>query len=1297
MSPVALPIEDDMMDGPERRHSRRLTIKEHSKEELGGEDQDEQSVAENGMEHDSDEPGEQVRRSGRNKRLRYETLNIDRIEKKFRHAEIEEEEIAGRRGRRGRGRYASKQQYSSDEEEEEEEEEESEPETEYEEVVLEPTRPGLRPRRILVRKDPEGDEDHDDEGHENEDGEKNYNLRRRRAQVERYAPEPRQEDHFEPRSRGRGRPRTRRESDRSVHVPRRGRPGASSRYYNERRGRSRDDRRSRRRDHDSDASDDDDVWFEKKQARSILKRLKEFAPVNFNKLLQDDHGGHRLDLVKERMNNPSNAQPMDIDKNVTFKDIGGLDNVIQALKETAILPLLYDDFFQAFNVKPPRGLLLAGPPGTGKTLAARALANECNINGKSVAFFLRKGADVLSKWVGESERQLRLLFEQAYAMRPSIIFFDEIDGLAPARSGRTDQMHNSVVSTLLALMDGMDDRGQVIIIGATNRVESLDPALRRPGRFDREIKFQLPSLRQREAIIRIHTKTWNPPLSDSLVRAMALRTHQYSGADIKALVSDIALRALRRSFPQIYDSTKRLKINLRTVRPTLEDFTLALHSYTPNYHRVHTNVPKLPSPRMRCLFSDGLKATLEYVEEIRNLHSLGNALATSAGDRPEFMGVLGEAMDSGAQAIDAQHSSYGAANRKALSVQDLDGVFDSARSAQNLRMPRIIYLVNEYASSSHCADVTGMNTVLAPIIMNEFTDHRIVTIDAHTLYADPHITTAEEAIVSVFRGVTDDCVVFLPSLEQMWSILSETAQVLFEEGLRALSKLKNSVVVVTFTSHEHAGSTLTSSRFYHGYLRPAHRMIVESPNREKRVEYALELLEIVQDLPSRIEEEKERAKARESIILEEEITKAQLLLNKEDRETFAKREEQVRRELRIFLRDIVHQLMNKKRFRLFMKPLVMSQILAKTPNPTTAVPTTTAMDDVGATGGSALERTSSMVDNNDSKSPTAGNTTLGQRESPLGQQNSRPQSAGSGLQLRNSPSQAASEALDLPFDCLPELEATISEDVYTDPDHFIADMDQFVAAFKNETIDLTVRNRAQDMADIALALCGQMADTFKTELEHVKEIRRLDDEARGIVPQKRYQSRRLMGQKPEFKVMDQGTNITGADAEPKKVDDQSPSSKKASDATINTTPPRNTNAMATTEQQSVPSASVAVDSNCDSAETEVKRVTIAEVEPTAEPYTAATPQPASSTAAIAAAEQSVAVEVQEEDFSLEYVKNWLLAKIEHVPVHQLVMMETVVQSSIVRSADRSSATPHRELVFNLTMMLDESQTGVGMV
>jgi len=211
----------------------------------------------------------------------------------------------------------------------------------------------------------------------------------------------------------------------------------------------------------------------------------------------------------------ADIQPLQVDESVSFDDIGGLSGYIDALKEMVFFPLLYPDFFASYHITPPRGVLLCGPPGTGKTLIARALACAASKAGQKVSFYMRKGADVLSKWVGEAERQLKMLFEEAQRNQPSIIFFDEIDGLAPVRSSKQEQIHNSIVSTLLALMDGLDSRGQVVLIGATNRIDAIDGALRRPGRFDREFTFPLPGFDARAEILDIHTRKWKrPPLKE---------------------------------------------------------------------------------------------------------------------------------------------------------------------------------------------------------------------------------------------------------------------------------------------------------------------------------------------------------------------------------------------------------------------------------------------------------------------------------------------------------------------------------------------------------------------------------------------------------------------------------------------------------------------------------------------------------------------------------------------------------------------------------------------------------------
>ncbi|KAJ5599997.1 hypothetical protein N7450_001064 [Penicillium hetheringtonii] len=272
----------------------------------------------------------------------------------------------------------------------------------------------------------------------------------------------------------------------------------------------------------------------------------------------------------------ADADPLGVDMNVNFDSVGGLQGHIDQLKEMVSLPLMYPEVFQRFHIVPPRGVLFHGPPGTGKTLLARALANSVSSEGRKVTFYMRKGADALSKWVGEAERQLRLLFEEARKTQPSIIFFDEIDGLAPVRSSKQEQIHASIVSTLLALMDGMDGRGQVVVIGATNRPDSVDPALRRPGRFDREFYFPLPNLEGRRAILDIHTKGWDPALPGGTKDELAKITKGYGGADLRALCTEAALNAVQRRYPQIYKSDKKLVIDPKKIDVIPKDFMLAV-------------------------------------------------------------------------------------------------------------------------------------------------------------------------------------------------------------------------------------------------------------------------------------------------------------------------------------------------------------------------------------------------------------------------------------------------------------------------------------------------------------------------------------------------------------------------------------------------------------------------------------------------------------------------------------------------------------------------------------------------
>ncbi|TLD04899.1 uncharacterized protein PgNI_09854 [Pyricularia grisea] len=309
----------------------------------------------------------------------------------------------------------------------------------------------------------------------------------------------------------------------------------------------------------------------------------------------------------------ADADPLGVDLTVDFSKVGGLQGHIDQLKEMIMLPLLYPELFQRYKVTPPRGVLFHGPPGTGKTLLARALSNAVGIGGRKITFYMRKGADALSKWVGEAEKQLRLLFEEARRTQPSIIFFDEIDGLAPVRSSKQEQIHASIVSTLLALMDGMDGRGQVIVIGATNRPDSVDPALRRPGRFDREFYFPLPDVEGRRSIIDIHTKDWG--LADDFKDSLARQTKGYGGADLRALCTEAALNSIQRTYPQIYSSTDKLIVDPNKVSIHATDFTIVMKKIIPSSQRSASSAAAPLPPSIEPLLSQQLGAIVKDLDE----------------------------------------------------------------------------------------------------------------------------------------------------------------------------------------------------------------------------------------------------------------------------------------------------------------------------------------------------------------------------------------------------------------------------------------------------------------------------------------------------------------------------------------------------------------------------------------------------------------------------------------------------------------------------------------------------------
>ena len=262
---------------------------------------------------------------------------------------------------------------------------------------------------------------------------------------------------------------------------------------------------------------------------------------------------------------------------VTYEDIGGLTDEIKKVREMIELPLRHPEIFEKLGIEAPKGILLYGPPGTGKTMLAKAVANESNAHFISIS-----GPEIMSKFYGESEARLREIFKEAREKSPSIIFIDEIDSIAPKREEVSGEVERRVVSQMLSLMDGLEARGKVIVISATNRPNAIDPALRRPGRFDREIEIKVPDKKGRMDILAIHTR--NMPLSDDVDRTkVAAVTHGYVGADLEYLCKEAAMKCLRRLLPEL--NLEDEKVPPETLDKLIvigNDFQKALKEVTPS-------------------------------------------------------------------------------------------------------------------------------------------------------------------------------------------------------------------------------------------------------------------------------------------------------------------------------------------------------------------------------------------------------------------------------------------------------------------------------------------------------------------------------------------------------------------------------------------------------------------------------------------------------------------------------------------------------------------------------------------
>jgi SpoVK/Ycf46/Vps4 family AAA+-type ATPase len=461
-------------------------------------------------------------------------------------------------------------------------------------------------------------------------------------------------------------------------------------------------------------------------------------------------------LIKGK-NNLADSDPLGIDTNIDFSVVGGLDSYIDQLKEMVSLPLQYPEVYQRFGVTPPRGVLFHGPPGTGKTLMARALAASCSTEGRKVTFFMRKGADCLSKWVGEAERQLRLLFEEAKNQQPSIIFFDEIDGLAPVRSSKQEQIHASIVSTLLALMDGMDNRGQVIVIGATNRPDSVDSALRRPGRFDREFYFPLPDLDARKKIISIHTRKWDPPLQENFIEHIARVTKGYGGADLRALCTEAALAAIQRRYPQIYQSKEKLLIDPSTIHVSASDFMKSVEKIIPSSARsTSSGAAPLPShvqPLLQASLNDLIVKLDNYIPRKKKITPLEEALLEDYND-----------VDNGFSRLEASRE------------------FQASRVFR----PRMLVY----------GDVGMGQQYIGAALLHHLEGYHIQSFDLGTLLSDS-TRTPEAMIIQLLVEVKrhTPSVIFIPNLDSWLDTISPTGKSTFFGFLRNL-KPTDSILVL---------------------------------------------------------------------------------------------------------------------------------------------------------------------------------------------------------------------------------------------------------------------------------------------------------------------------------------------------------------------------------------------------------------------------------------------------------------------------------------------------------------------
>ena len=722
-------------------------------------------------------------------------------------------------------------------------------------------------------------------------------------------------------------------------------------------------------------------------------------------------------------------EPIKVDLNLKWEDIGGLDHHVRALKEMVFLPLVYPEVFEKFKIEPPKGVLFYGPPGTGKTLCARTLAASCGAapesepqrpvvnvqvpevaqqadacadtaanpgttdnvaNGAApnaevqpdgyivptddgqaangsvvameitsndgtteapapvskpvadamqqapvleraasiieavresavktrgqvpedpnalkarrpkVAFFMRNGADCLSKWVGEAERQLRMTFEAAKRHQPSIIFFDEIDGLAPVRSSRQDQIHSSIVSTLLGLMDGLDGRGQIVVIGATNRVDAIDPALRRPGRFDRELIFTLPNAKARRRILEIQTKNWKPaPPNDKVLDAIAERTVGYCGADLRSLCTEAALRALRRRYPQIYESSDKLLIDPNSVQVSTRHFLSAMVDIVPASHRSARTHAKPLAKRLHPILK-------EYFEECTALIRR----VFPQGVPPE----VSQNSASGRSSVDEMDEVSDDSEDEETELNEVLG--NSGREVYGLSKSSMLGRPAFRPSILVCGKPGLGQAQIAPALLHFLEGCPVHAIDFPSLHMNNSARTPEEALVAAVREAcrAAPAVLYLPHLHLWWQTAHESLRTTL---LIALRDIPSDLPLLTFATAEEDLASLPpelADLF-------TETMTLEASKTNARVLMFAPLIEQAKTMPKKTTLALKRKRAERRRELPKAPPPPPKPVSKEETIRQTQEHDRYIRTLRMEMRGFVEQLLRDKKYKVFWDPV----------------------------------------------------------------------------------------------------------------------------------------------------------------------------------------------------------------------------------------------------------------------------------------------------------------------------------------------------------------------------------------